>query len=336
MARPGTPPAASASSVPPRRSSRRALAMLQVSVRSRSAAHPGVGPKAGPPASGRPPRRRRALGRRASVHSGAGLAARSMTKMPMRPQARSPRHQHRECAGRCCRPPETSATTSRRSTGMPTLWDRAPSPRRGRASAWSRSAWSGPGRQAGASAQAPTQAPLHRESSTCMRPVCPLPHLPALCLPANKCYNMPMTDAHREQLAVGMRTAFGPLSRGLRRQRRTDLWPRPSEGYRTIARQGDEAVRARRERGINPTLLSRIVAKLGPTSSSPALPIPTTARRDVIPTKKGRRRYEQIRTPVPTPSASPSTSLTNTERRALVAALPVLESLAGTLRDGRP
>jgi len=52
-------------------------------------------------------------------------------------------------------------------------------------------------------------------------------------------------------------------------------------------------------------------------------------------TAKGRRRYEQIRNARTDAVSLAIAGLTDAERRRLAAALPVLESLAATLRDGR-
>jgi len=55
----------------------------------------------------------------------------------------------------------------------------------------------------------------------------------------------------------------------------------------------------------------------------------------VVPSAKGRRRYEQIRNARTDAVSLAIAGLTDAERRRLAAALPVLESLAATLRDGR-
>jgi len=55
----------------------------------------------------------------------------------------------------------------------------------------------------------------------------------------------------------------------------------------------------------------------------------------VVPPAKGLRRYEQIRNARTDAVSLAIAGLTDAERRRLAAALPVLESLAATLRDGR-
>jgi DNA-binding MarR family transcriptional regulator len=150
-----------------------------------------------------------------------------------------------------------------------------------------------------------------------------------------------MTDSPHttNEVAVGMRSVIGRLARGLRQAgSQSDLSPSQYEVFGTIARRGDMKLsELAASEGINPTLLSRIVAKLEADQLVARTPDADDRRvAHVVPTAKGRRRYEQIRNARTDALGLAITRLTDAERRALVAALPVLESLASTLRDGRP
>ena len=134
-----------------------------------------------------------------------------------------------------------------------------------------------------------------------------------------------------------MRTAIGRLSRGLRQASgRTDLSPSQSEVFGTVARQGDLKLSdLARIEGINPTLLSRIVAKLEAAELVVRLPDPDDRRvGHVAPTAKGLALYEQIRDERTDALAMAIEGLSAAERTALEAALPVLESLSQTVKKG--
>jgi DNA-binding MarR family transcriptional regulator len=140
------------------------------------------------------------------------------------------------------------------------------------------------------------------------------------------------------ELAVGVRSVIGRLARGLRQAgSQSDLSPSQYEVFGTIARRGDLKLSDLAAiEGINPTLLSRIVAKLEADQLVTRTPDADDRRvAHVVPTAKGRRRYEQIRNARTDAVSLAIAGLSDAERRALAAALPVLESLAGTLRDGR-
>jgi DNA-binding MarR family transcriptional regulator len=150
---------------------------------------------------------------------------------------------------------------------------------------------------------------------------------------------MTKTPETTNELAVGTRSVIGRLARGLRQAgSQSDLSPSQYEVFGTIARRGDlKLSELAAIEGINPTLLSRIVAKLEADQL-----VTRTADADdrrvahVVPTARGRRRYEQIRNARTDAVSLAIAGLSDAERRALVAALPVLESLAATLRDVRP
>jgi DNA-binding MarR family transcriptional regulator len=140
------------------------------------------------------------------------------------------------------------------------------------------------------------------------------------------------------ELAVGIRSVIGRLARGLRQAgSQSDLSPSQYEVFGTIARRGDLKLSDLAAiEGINPTLLSRIVAKLEADQLVKRAPDAEDRRvAHVVPTAKGRRRYEQIRNARTDAVSLAIAGLTDAERRQLAAALPVLESLAATLRDGR-
>jgi DNA-binding MarR family transcriptional regulator len=146
------------------------------------------------------------------------------------------------------------------------------------------------------------------------------------------------TPQTTNELAVGIRSVIGRLARGLRQAgSQSDLSPSQYEVFGTIARRGDlKLSELAAIEGINPTLLSRIVAKLEADQLVKRTPDAEDRRvAHVVPTAKGRRRYEQIRNARTDAVSLAIAGLTDAERRQLAAALPVLESLAATLRDGR-
>jgi DNA-binding MarR family transcriptional regulator len=150
---------------------------------------------------------------------------------------------------------------------------------------------------------------------------------------------MPKTPQTTNELAVGIRSVIGRLARGLRQAgSHSDLSPSQYEVFGTIGRRADlKLSELAAIEGINPTLLSRIVAKLEADQLVTRTPDAEDRRvAHVVLTAKGRRRHEQIRNARTDAVSLAIDGLTNAERRALAAALPVLESLAGTLRDGRP
>ena len=149
---------------------------------------------------------------------------------------------------------------------------------------------------------------------------------------------MPKPPQTTNELAVGIRSVIGRLARGLRQAgNQSDLSPSQYEVFGTIARRGDLKLSDLAAiEGINPTLLSRIVAKLEADQLVKRGPDAQDRRvAHVVPTAKGRRRYEQIRNARTDAVSLAIAGLTDAERRRLAAALPVLESLAATLRDGR-
>lgn len=149
---------------------------------------------------------------------------------------------------------------------------------------------------------------------------------------------MTKTPQTTNELAVGIRSVIGRLARGLRQAGpKIDLSPSQYEVFGTVARRGDlKLSELAAIEDINPTLLSRIVAKLEADQLVTRTPDADDRRvAHVVPTARGRRRYEQIRNARTDAVSLAIDGLTDAERRALAAALPVLESLAATLREGR-
>ena len=87
--------------------------------------------------------------------------------------------------------------------------------------------------------------------------------------------------------------------------------------------------------GMNPTMLSRVVAKLEEQALLRRLPDRSDGRVcNVEVTPEGRRLIERIRTERTDVLSHQLAMLAPAERQAVVAALPVLERLADELRQG--
>jgi len=138
------------------------------------------------------------------------------------------------------------------------------------------------------------------------------------------------------ELAARMRTIVGRMSRGVRQAGgQTDLSPSQSEVLGTVARRGDVRLSELASiEGINPTLLSRIIGKLETAGLLVREADPDDRRAaHVLPTAKGRKRYEQIRSERTDALTMAIEALDEQEQQALAAALPVLEALADSLRQ---
>jgi DNA-binding MarR family transcriptional regulator len=138
------------------------------------------------------------------------------------------------------------------------------------------------------------------------------------------------------ELAVGTRSVIGRLARGLRQAgSHSDLSPSQYEVFGTIARRQDLRLSELATlEGINPTLLSRIVAKLESDQLVSRENDPEDRRvAHVMPTAKGRELYEQIRLERTDAVSLAIAQLSPQERRALERALPVLEALAKSLKQ---
>lgn len=124
-----------------------------------------------------------------------------------------------------------------------------------------------------------------------------------------------------------MRTIVGRMGRGLRQASgQTELSPSQSEVLGTVARRGDVRLSELASiEGINPTLLSRIIGKLETDGLLVREPDPDDRRAaHVLPTAKGRKRYEQIRSERTDALTMAIEALDEQEQAALAAVLPVL------------
>jgi DNA-binding MarR family transcriptional regulator len=147
---------------------------------------------------------------------------------------------------------------------------------------------------------------------------------------------MSETPDIENDLAGRMRTVIGRLARRLRHAGgHTDLSPSQYEVFGTIARRQDLRLSELATlEGINPTLLSRIVAKLESDQLVSRENDPEDRRvAHVMPTAKGRELYEQIRLERTDAVSLAIAQLSPQERRALERAVPVLEALAKSLKQ---
>jgi DNA-binding MarR family transcriptional regulator len=147
---------------------------------------------------------------------------------------------------------------------------------------------------------------------------------------------MSETPDIENDLAGRMRTVIGRLGRRLRHAGgHTDLSPSQYEVFGTIARREDLRLsELAMLEGINPTLLSRIVAKLEADALVSRENDPDDRRvSHVMPTAKGRELYEQIRLERTDAVSLAIERLTPRERQSLEHALPVLEALAKSLKQ---
>lgn len=146
---------------------------------------------------------------------------------------------------------------------------------------------------------------------------------------------MPETIPTTSELAGRMRSVVGRMSRGLRQAGgQHDLSPSQSEVLGTVARRGDVRLSELASiEGINPTLLSRIIGKLETAGLLVREADPDDRRAaHVVPTARGRKRYEQIRSERTDALNLAIEALDEQEQQALAGALPVLEALADSLR----
>jgi DNA-binding MarR family transcriptional regulator len=145
--------------------------------------------------------------------------------------------------------------------------------------------------------------------------------------------------AEAVETAGRLRTAVGRITRRLRHAgpRRT-LSPSQWEVLATVARNGSTRFADLAEgEGLNPTMLSRIAAKL----EADGLVERVQDREDgrvahLAVTAAGRRLHATVRAERTDALLMALERLGERDRRALVAALPALEAVAEHLRDGRP
>jgi DNA-binding MarR family transcriptional regulator len=142
-----------------------------------------------------------------------------------------------------------------------------------------------------------------------------------------------------EEAAARLRTALARITRRLRNvETRRGLSPSQWEVLATVARSGSVrfADLAAAE-GLNPTMLSRIAAKL----EAAGLVSRVQDRQDgrvahLAVTAPGRRLHAAVKAERTDALLLALDGLGNRDRRALVAALPALEAVAEHLKDGRP
>jgi DNA-binding MarR family transcriptional regulator len=151
-----------------------------------------------------------------------------------------------------------------------------------------------------------------------------------------------MTDAivtpskSETQLAEQLRVAFGRLNRSLRLTHiDTDLPPSQREVLMAVARvKSIRLSELSHEEGINPTMLSRIVAKLEASGLVTRTPDSEDARiMHVAVTASGDALRETIRVERTDALHYALRHLTKAERRALAEATPVIEKIVASLRE---
>jgi len=151
-----------------------------------------------------------------------------------------------------------------------------------------------------------------------------------------------MSDAPREpsekerQLAEHLRVALGRLNRSLRlTQTQKDLSSSQREVLMAIARAGSLRLsELAREEGLNPTMLSRIIAKLEAAGMVTRTCDPKDARViHLAATPEGLALRETIRSERNNALLYALGRLPKEDKNALSAATPALEKIVATLRD---
>ena len=145
----------------------------------------------------------------------------------------------------------------------------------------------------------------------------------------------------RTDTAARLRATIGRLHRRLRP---TDagtaagLTPTRTSLLNTISRLGPIRLsELAAEEGINPTMLSRIVADLTQGGLIERVGDPADRRAALVKaTREGRRLTERMRRQRTDVLTSALESLSPSERMKLERALPALEQLAENLKDERP
>jgi DNA-binding MarR family transcriptional regulator len=141
--------------------------------------------------------------------------------------------------------------------------------------------------------------------------------------------------------APRLRTAIGRLSRRLRPTAagsRAGLTPTGASVLLTVARTGPVRLsELAAGEGLNPTMLSRVVADLCESGLVTRVSDPADRRAAVVKaTADGRRLCERMRRERTDTLNAGLEGLSEAERRALIEVLPVLEKLAEQLKRGRP
>jgi DNA-binding MarR family transcriptional regulator len=132
-----------------------------------------------------------------------------------------------------------------------------------------------------------------------------------------------------------LRILIGRLSRRLRQtEAGAGLTPTQLSVLATVVRHGPLGLAQLSQReGINPTMLSRIAAKLTDASLITRRPDPTDGRAALLlPTERGRRLHRRIQAERNDVLGQRIQSLPEAQRRLLIEALPALELLAEALQ----
>src|SRR5664280_1367542 len=138
------------------------------------------------------------------------------------------------------------------------------------------------------------------------------------------------------RLAENLRVTLGRLNRSLRlTQAQKDLSSSQREVLMAIARAGTLRLSdLAREEGLNPTMLSRIVAKLEAAGMVTRTCDPQDARViHLTATPQGLALRETIRSERTDALLFALSRLSKEEKNALSAATPALEAIVATLRD---
>ena len=141
------------------------------------------------------------------------------------------------------------------------------------------------------------------------------------------------------ELPSGLRTAIARLSRHLRQTRAgADLSPTEYQVLATIVRLGPVRLSdLAATEGLNPTMLSRIAGKLEAASLVVRTPDAIDGRVvHLATTKGGRELVSKVRRERTDALSRALDGLPETDRQALLAALPVLDALAEALKDRTP
>lgn len=142
----------------------------------------------------------------------------------------------------------------------------------------------------------------------------------------------------RSDVAERLRVVLGRLGRYLRLTHHdTDLSPSQREVLSAVARAGEiRSGDLAAGEGLNPTMVSRIVAKLEAEGLVERASGGDDARVvRVSPTPKGRRLWQTMRDERTDALAGALDALSPAQRRRLVEALPALEAVVEHLREER-
>jgi DNA-binding MarR family transcriptional regulator len=141
------------------------------------------------------------------------------------------------------------------------------------------------------------------------------------------------------ELASRLRAAIGALSRGLRQTAAgSELTPSQTSVLFTIVRRGPTGLSELAQiEGINPTMLSRVIAQLRERGLISRSYDPQDRRATVVKaTSAGRRTHERIYRERTQAIARHLDSLEQRQLRALENAVPALEELARQVKLRRP